>query len=511
LASPPHKIRWAIFLALALLALAIRLPQLGQRPMHTDEAINAYILGQVLEGQSFHYDPRDRHGPALAAFTLPLLKLEGAHSFSDLTESGLRLSTVLAGTATVLLFGEAVEMFGFVTCFIAALIFALAPLPVYYNRYFIHESWFVFATLGAILAGWHAIRRHSVSAAALTGFYGALMLAAKETAPLHFCCFALAALVYWFIFSRKNASASLPPQKVILTGLLVFAGTLLLLFTWFGQNRGVFMDLLRAIPNFTARAGGEGHEKPVWYYARLLIGGWSGAALVLLTLLGAYRVLVARQGSEPVAPASLSVDEALSTQSALRFILVIYGLGIFIAYSLIPYKTPWLALNFFLPMALMAGMAVEFIWFSLITLCARAGLVVVLVVLGFLMAHDTWQRVFVSPADPNNPYAYAHTVDGLLDLPQRIAELTSKGDLVDPRIAVVAADPWPLPWYLRHFSQVGFWQPGEAPGPADFFITSPEAADKMNGWLKQYHPEYYGLRPEVLIILWVPDWVPKSP
>ena len=48
------------FVLIALLALAIRLPQLGERPMHTDESINAYIVGQLLAGENFHYDPKDR-------------------------------------------------------------------------------------------------------------------------------------------------------------------------------------------------------------------------------------------------------------------------------------------------------------------------------------------------------------------------------------------------------------------------------------------------------------------
>ncbi len=50
---------------------------------------------------------------------------QGAKTFSDLTESELRLTTVLAGSVTILLFGAAVEMFGFVPCLIAALLFAV--------------------------------------------------------------------------------------------------------------------------------------------------------------------------------------------------------------------------------------------------------------------------------------------------------------------------------------------------------------------------------------------------
>ncbi len=510
MASPPVKYRWAAFVVLALLALAIRLPQLGQRPMHTDEAINAYIMGQLLAGQSFHYDPRDRHGPALAALTLPLVQLERAGSFSGLTESGLRLSPVIAGTATVLLFGEGVEAFGFVTCFVAALFFALAPLPVYYNRYFIHESWFVLSTFGLIFAGWHAARRQSVSAAALAGFYGALMLACKETAPLHLGCLALAALVYWFLAPHQPGARVLPPIKIILTGLLVFLFTLLFLFTWFGKNWGVYNDMLHAIPRFAARASGEGHEKPFWYYAKLLSGGWSGAMLILLALVGTYRVLQ-RRGGNPGAADLSSAEGSRPPRSALCFIFALYGIGIFVVYSLIPYKTPWLALNFWLPMALMAGVAINWLWSSFIKLSSRVALSVFILLVGCLMAHDTWQRVFVGPADAANPYAYAHTVDDLLGLPKRLAQLSLQENLANPRIAVVAADPWPLPWYLRQYSQVGFWQPGEAPGPVDFFITSPEAAEKMSGWLTHYRPEYFGLRPEVLIILWVPETPGKSP
>src|SRR5271165_6939066 len=97
--------RWAAFLLLALLGLLLRLPQLGARPMHTDEAVNAYIVGQLLAGEAFVYDAQDRHGPALAALALPLARMQGAKAFSGLTESELRMTTVAAGTVTILLFG----------------------------------------------------------------------------------------------------------------------------------------------------------------------------------------------------------------------------------------------------------------------------------------------------------------------------------------------------------------------------------------------------------------------
>ena len=153
--------------------------------MHTDEAVNAYIVGQLLAGENYTYDPQDRHGPALAALAFPLARLQGAKAFAELTESELRITSVLAGTVTILLFGAAVEMFGFVPCLIGALLFAVSPLPVYYGRYFIHESIFVAATFGLIVAGWRAHQKHSAPLAALAAACAALVLVSKETAVLH--------------------------------------------------------------------------------------------------------------------------------------------------------------------------------------------------------------------------------------------------------------------------------------------------------------------------------------
>jgi len=481
--TPSPKIRRAIFFTVALFALAVRLPQLGERPMHTDESINAYITGELLAGGYFHYDPQDRHGPALYMLAEPVAQLGGAKNFSGLTETQLRLSTVFAGTATVLLFGAGVEIFGFNACLVAALLFAFAPLPVYYSRYFIHETLFVAATLGLILSGWRAWQKKSLPAAAIAGGCAALMLACKETAPLHFFALALAAFGCRIFNPRKNPAADFPPPKIILTAFVVFLLVVVLLFTWFGQNWQAPADLFRAIPRFAARAGGEGHEKPFWYYAKLLCDGWSGGIILGVAALGILGVFMA--GRPP-----------------RRVFLAIYATVIFAIYSAIPYKTPWLALNLWLPLALFAGLGGELIWQN--SKKVRRLFWFSVVALACLMAKDTWNRVFVNPIDEKNPYAYAHTTEDLLRLPARLEELARQNKLSNPRIAVVAADAWPLPWYLRKFSQAGFWQPGQETGAADFFITTTDVSGKLAERLKKFHPEFFGVRPEVVIILWSP-------
>ena len=447
--------------------------------MHTDEAINAYITGQLLDGEKYQYDPIDRHGPALVELTLPIVHLEGSQKFSDLTETQLRLVPVLVGSATILLFAAAVEIFGFIPSLVAALLFAFAPLPVYYSRYFIHETLFVAATLGLILSGARALLKNSLTAATLAGFCAALMLACKETAALHFFALGLAVTIGW----RLRATGKIPSLKIWLTAVTTFLLAGILMFTWFGQNWSALADLFRAIPHLAARASGEGHEKPFWYYLVLLAGGWSGGLILALALLGIFR----------------------ATNSFTRLSLAIYTVLIYTIYCVIPYKTPWLALNFWLPLSLLAGFAVEWLWFASTRFSRRAAIVIGCGALGILIAHDTRQRVFIFPADERNPYVYAHTTEDLLGLPIRLEELAQQDKIPNPRIAVIAKDAWPLPWYLRKFLNVGFWQPNQEIGDTDFLITTTDVSGKLAERLKNFRPDFFGVRPNVLLILWSPQ------
>jgi uncharacterized protein (TIGR03663 family) len=522
-ASRWHWARWPAFFAIALIGLAVRLPQLGARPMHTDEAVNAYIVGQLLGGETFSYDPQDRHGPALAALALPLSRIQGAKSFSELTESELRLTSVVAGTVTILLFGVAVEMFGFLPSLLAALLFAVAPLPVYYDKYFIHESLFCAATFGLILAGWRACTTRFVSQAAISGACAALMFACKETAIIHFFAIAAAAFIYRLWNTSRDAEMSdlpkschpdpSPPRRtqwrdlrlhfrgphfrgphrtplIFLTAVVTFLPLTVILFTWFGRNRNGLQRLLYAVPDVLERAGGQGHQKPFWYYGRLLTIGWSGGLLFALACLGLLISMRRRDSSS-------------------YLLLAYYAFFIVAIYSLIPYKTPWLALDFFLPLALFAARAVDLLRHRAAKHLSRRAAVPVFCILlalgGILIAHDTRQRVFLHPVDQGNPYAYAHTSDDVLGLPAEIADLAHRNAISNPRVAVIASDAWPLPWYLRHFSQVGFWQPGQQVAEADFYITSTEATEQYADQLQKLRPEFFGVRPGVLILLWSPE------
>jgi uncharacterized protein (TIGR03663 family) len=479
--TPTTTLRWAIFIGIALLALAVRLPQLSGRPLHTDEAVNAYRTGELLAGEGFRYDPQDRHGPALFVFAEPLVKFLGAKNFADLTEAQLRLTPVIFGSLTVLLLGASVEMFGFLACLVAALLFAVSPLPVYYSRYFIHETPFVTMTLGGLIAAWQAWQKKSVLAAVIAGLCAALMLACKETSVIHF----VALLAAFVCVARMPLREKSPPLKIIAVALAVFLVASIALLTWFGSNWAVFADLLRAVPSFTARAGGEGHAKSFGYYFHLLD---STFILFLLAIAGIYA----------------AIFDACNGGRKTGLLLVIYGGLVTLTYAAIPYKTPWLALNLWLPMTLLCGLGVAAFWEQIKSPAGHWGIGLAGIFLLSTLGNQTKQFAFDEPAGEKNPYAYAHTGDDIFRLAPRLEQLAQQEKIPQPLIAVVATDSWPLPWYLRKFARVGYWQPGQDPGPADFLITSSDVPEDLTERVRKLRPEFFGVRPNVLIILWTP-------
>jgi uncharacterized protein (TIGR03663 family) len=484
--------------------------------MHTDEAVNAYIIGGILAGENYHYDPTDRHGPALSLAALPFVRFAGATSFARLSETTLRCVPVVWGALTLLLFAALVRHAGLLAASAAALLLAIGALPVYYSRYFIHETLFITGTLGFLLSGWRALESKSLRSGVLVGVTAGFMLACKETAVLHFAAFGVAGLWWLLVRRREGSSRRLRWNALVGTGcaaLVAFAVVILAFYSWGGRYWRGPLDLASSIGPFASRAAGQGHEKPFWYYAALLAQGWSGKGVLVLAGIGG--VIVARTmprtgresgpDSTPLLAGFPEPSAELPTPALSLQALLIYAIIISLLYSAIPYKTPWLALNLWLPMIMLAGIGFASLWQATRKTWIRLPLMLAACALVATLGRDTWQRVFVWPSDDRNPYAYAHTVDDLLRLPARLEQLVPQTNPAgDQLIAVCAADPWPLPWYLRKFPRVGYWQPGQDPGPADIYITSPEAAEKLAPRLANRRMEFFGLRPEVLIFLWPP-------
>jgi predicted membrane-bound mannosyltransferase len=135
-----------------------------------------------------------------------------------------------------------------------------------------------------------------------------------------------------------------------------------------------------------------------------------------------------------------------------------------------------------------------------------AGLVAALSHLGV----QNWRANFRYPADPRNPYVYAQTVPDFLRMIRRIADVSAVHPDGARMLVKVIAGPyeqWPAPWYLRHMSRVGYWVSAAAAGRVDdatVVIAASDQADAVGAALgDRYVQEYYGLRPDVVLTLFI--------
>jgi hypothetical protein len=77
-------------------------------------------------------------------------------------------------------------------------------------------------------------------------------------------------------------------------------------------------------------------------------------------------------------------------------------------------------------------------------------------------AHLAWQSFagsFRFAADPRNPYVYAHTGTDVFPIVGRLKDLArAHPDGSSMPLQIISRENlWPLPWYLRGLSGVGWW------------------------------------------------------
>lgn len=492
----------AVFLA----ALAVRAARLGLRPMHHDEANQAVKFGALLERGEYRYDRNEHHGPTLYYASLPFARIAGRRDLASLDEPTLRLVPAVFGAATILLLALLAGALAREAILFAGLLAAASPVMAYFGRFYIQETLLVFFLALTLASGWRWLRTRSAAWAVPCGLGAGLMAATKETSVLLFAAMAggllLAAAVGRERPETKPARSLLPSLAAFLAAAAVSAG---LLLTSFLKNPGGLRDFVLSFAGYLGRAGGAGeavvHRQPWYYYFKLLAfhhepGGplWSEAFILALAVAGAIGAFGAVKGRD-------------GHPGFQRFLVFFTGLAA-AAYSLIPYKTPWNVLPFYLGVVLLAGSGAAVIWRAGRFILFRALALVILVPGLVNLGAQCYRANFVHPSDPRNPYVYAQTVPDYERLVRRIEEIAAVspeglGTLI--RVVAPADETWPLPWSLRRFPQVGYWTGAEVAGDVrgtPLIVASADAAEALAAELDEdYQVEHFGLRPEVLLTL----------
>src|SRR5712664_3426693 len=144
--------------AIMILGTFLRLYDLNLVPLHHDEGVNGNFLVRLVRDGFYQYDPANYHGPTLYYFAAVfpwLLRLffgTSAQNGYGLTTIAIRMVPAFFGLVTVGLIFTLRRNLGTIATLGAALLLAISPGAVYLSRYFIHETLFVFFTLGLVVA-----------------------------------------------------------------------------------------------------------------------------------------------------------------------------------------------------------------------------------------------------------------------------------------------------------------------------------------------------------------------
>ncbi|MEZ5384669.1 MAG: TIGR03663 family protein [Prosthecobacter sp.] len=490
------------------LAAYYRFPSLGERPMHTDEAILAMKSAEFQETGHFAYDPKDFHGPGLHYITRVWAKLAGWGDVTTWSEASLRKVTVMCSLLLLLCTLLLRDGLGRLATGYAMLFMAVAPMEVFYARYFIMEVPLVLFVTLSIAALWRWSQGGSTVWLVVAGAALGFQHATKETFILNIAAAAVGMAAAKLIvgdFAPRQTGFSMGTRKkraakpwlwVLVAAVL----TSVTLYSGFFHDWQAVKDSALTYLNYLQRSEGSGHEKPWHYYITLIFYRkdtivWSEAMIGTLALVGIVHAFIGNHMRNPA-------------RQAFLVFLSVYALALFGIYSFLAYKTPWSILSGEHALILLAGVGA-----AAISQAIKGGVLrlVFRIAIAVGLYHLVFQTSFAIhryAADPRNPYVYSHTSSSLMRLRPKVRELQKIAPDDAFNILVVNRDAgWPLPWYWRDIKSVTYTSDLPEVLDARIIVAEPgmEAAIKAKLGDKPYVKEGgpYGLRPGVLLDMWV--------
>ena len=431
------------------MAIFLRLWLIEIKPPHFDEGVNGWFADQMTANGYYHYDPTNYHGPLHFYAVFLSQTLFGRHLWA------LRLPAIIASILCIWAILRFREFFGAQTARLAAFAMAVSPASVFYGRYSIHESWqvlFSILLLWGILGLWKSGgRRYFFTAVfSVTG-----LILTKETYLLHAGSLFRAGVVLWGWQHIVPSRPAQPLARQLWTrdDAILGAGLSLLLILFFYSGNFLDFSSLKGLYEtfgawFQTGVKAAGHEKtsyqigPVNYYWIFLMTRYEWPALAGLAACLRY-----------IAP----------SDARLRFTAIMAG-GVLLAYSIIPYKTPWCIISMAWPFYLILG--------GVLGECARHWKIKFLpsLVMAPLLAVSLavcWPLNFEKFADDKEPYVYVQTYPEIHTLTEPLLSLAAQ----DPRNyhmggLILLDSYYPLPWMLGDFTRVGYY--GKDQFPSDW-------------------------------------------
>jgi predicted membrane-bound mannosyltransferase len=174
-----------------------------------------------------------------------------------------------------------------------------------------------------------------------------------------------------------------------------------------------------------------------------------------------------------------------------------WAFGILAAYSLIPYKTPWLMINITVPLAIISGYALNELYNFEGELKLRiAALALAAVAVAFCSTQSIILN-FYRYDDDRYPYVYAHTYREFLSMVNEIELLAERaGTGRQTGITITAREYWPLPWYLRDYNRIGYYGRITPSNEPMILASSSQAAEVEATYGDRYLQVQSGFNPQ---------------
>jgi uncharacterized protein (TIGR03663 family) len=515
--SNRFDVRWLIScIAITAAATVLRFVLLGLKPFHHDEGVNGWFLTNLFRDGEYKYDPANYHGPTLYYISLAFTKAFGletlpvrwsvaiwgvlivvlafflrryigrvgalmAASFLALSPGMVFISRYfiheiffvflsLAFVISIVLFIERKKAGPFAIGWMALiLLVCFAPstinianslagedgsnFNIYAVVFFVIEAVLVFFVIRMLMV-WNDGRPiYFLLAAACV----ALLFATKETAFITLGTMAIAAGCVWIwrkIYkNRPGDDGEFEDSRLTWANFREALGTGIDLYLiWFAAFvLFAYIGILFFSSFFTYPEGiGKAFEA---YNIWTQTGSRDHADNGLL----AYLKWAMKIESPIVLLSAFGTAVAFyKARHSFAMFTGLWTLGLFLAYTIIPYKTPWLALSFLLPACLVAGYGINEIARAKNTAAKPVALVLAIVAFAVL-SYQTYEINFVRYDDDKMPYVYAHTRREFMDLVadiERYAAMGGKGP--ETVIDVVSPDYWPLVWYVKDYPKAAF-------------------------------------------------------
>jgi uncharacterized protein (TIGR03663 family) len=488
--------RWSITVSIILaLGTLLRVCELNLKPLHHDESVNGFFLLGLFREGIYRYNPANYHGPTLYYFALISCSINNLLFGSEGPSTiAVRMVPVLFGIGIIGIVLAFRDRLGTIGALAASTLAAVSPGVVYLSRDFIHETLLVFFTLWLALCTMRFADTGKTGQILLGAIAAALMVCTKETAPLSFFSLLLGVIAA-VVWAAPHWARIVPNfgtwRQILLQALAAFALFLLSSFLFFSSFFGNYPQGVRdAVTTYSywARTGMTQQTAPWYTYLLWLIH--EEAPIFILATVGAGIALIQRR------------DHFAIFAATWTFTLLV-------AYSIVPYKTPWILLNMIVPMCLVAGHAVQELWSYRTKLFAGAmrwlAPATLIAVVIAVCLHQSIQLNFIHYDDPRYVYPYVQTRRTFLNLIDMVNEnAKSMGTGTATSVAVVAPEYWPLPWYLRDYKNTGYFAQ-VIPTNASLIIGSrrqqPELEHQLAG--RYRFAGMYPMRPGVELVLFV--------